>query len=79
LDLEQRRIDEELAACDFDSNTASFCSALGLMRYLKDEIVDDILRFAASLPPPSEIVFSFIPPERRSRWRRSGNRTPDGD
>jgi len=48
------------------------------MRYLKDEIVDDILRFAASLPPPSEIVFSFIPPERRSRWRRSGNRTLDG-
>jgi methyltransferase (TIGR00027 family) len=61
LDVEQRCIDEQLAACDFDRNKASFCSALGLVFYLEDEIVDDILRFVVSLPPPSEIVFSFIP------------------
>jgi O-methyltransferase involved in polyketide biosynthesis len=54
LDLEQRCIDEQLAACDFDLDKASFCSALGLIFYLEDEIVDDILRFVASLPPPSE-------------------------
>lgn len=63
LDLEQRRIEEQLTACDFDRNTASFCSALGLMLYLEDEIVDDILRFVVSLPPPSEVVFSFVPPD----------------
>jgi len=63
LDLEQRRIAEQLAACDFASDTATFCSALGLMLYLEDEIVDDILRFVVSLPPSSEIVFSFVPPE----------------
>jgi len=57
LDVEQRGID----ACDFDPDKASFCSALGLIFYLEDEIVDDILRFVASLPPPSEIVFSFRP------------------
>jgi methyltransferase (TIGR00027 family) len=63
LDLEQRRIAEQLAACDFAPDTATFCSALGLMLYLEDEIVDDILRFVVSLPPSSEIVFSFVPPE----------------
>lgn len=63
LDLEQKRIEEQLAACDFDCNTATFCSALGLMLYLDDEIVDDILRFVVSLPPRSEIVFSFVPPD----------------
>ena len=63
LNLEQGRIDEQLAACDFDRDTASFCSALGLLLYLEDEIVDDILRFVASLPPPSQIVFSFVPPD----------------
>jgi methyltransferase (TIGR00027 family) len=60
LDLEQRCIDEQLTACDFDRDRASFCSALGLIYYLEDEIIDDILRLVASLPPPSEIVFSFI-------------------
>jgi methyltransferase (TIGR00027 family) len=63
LDLEQSCINEQLAACDFDPNTASFCSALGLMLYLESEIVDDILSFVVSLRPSSEIVFSFIPPD----------------
>jgi methyltransferase (TIGR00027 family) len=62
LDLEQKRIREQLAACDFDPDMACFCSALGLMLYLDDEIVDAILRFVLSLPPPSEIVLSFVPP-----------------
>jgi hypothetical protein len=39
LDLEQGRIEEQLAACDFDRDTATFCSALGLMLYLEDEVV----------------------------------------
>jgi len=63
LDLEQRRIEEQLAACDFDRDMATFCAALGLMLYLEDEVVDEILRFVASLPPSSEIVFSFVPPD----------------
>jgi len=33
------------------------------MLYLDDEIVDDFLGFVASLPPRSEIVFSFVPPD----------------
>jgi methyltransferase (TIGR00027 family) len=63
LDFEQRHIGEQLAACDFDRNAASFCSALGVLLYLEDEIVDDVLRFITSLQPSSEIVFSFFPPD----------------
>ncbi len=63
LDFEQKRIGEQLAACDFDRDAASFCSALGVLLYLEDEIVDEILRFIMSLRPSSEIVFSFFPPD----------------
>ena len=63
LDLEQKRVGEYLAACGFDPEAASFCSALGLMHYLEDEMADDILRFVASLAPSSEIVFTFVLPD----------------
>jgi methyltransferase (TIGR00027 family) len=63
LDLEQGQLTEQLAACDFDPQKPAFCSALGLLLYLDDDIVDDILRFVASLPRSSEIVFSFVPPD----------------
>jgi O-methyltransferase involved in polyketide biosynthesis len=63
LDLEQRRLGEYLLACGFDLEAASFCSALGLMQYLDDEMVDDILRFVASHAPSSEIVFTFVLPD----------------
>jgi O-methyltransferase involved in polyketide biosynthesis len=63
LDFELRHIDEQLAACDFDRDVASFCSALGGLLYLENDIVDDVLRFVRSLQPSSEIVFSFFPPD----------------
>ena len=63
LDLEQKRISEYLAACDFVLEAPSFCSALGLMQYLEEEVADDVLRFVASLAPTSEIVFTFILPD----------------
>ena len=63
LDLEQKRIGEYMAACDFDLREAGFCSALWLMHYLEDEVADDILRFVASLAPTSEIVFTFMLPD----------------
>ena len=63
LDLEQKRLGQYLAACDFDPGATSFCSALGVLHYLEDEMADDILRFVASLPPSSEIVFTFVLPE----------------
>ena len=63
LDLEQRQLGEYLLACGFDLEAASFCSALGLMQYLDDEMVNDILRVVASHAPSSEIVFTFVLPD----------------
>ena len=63
LDLEQKRLGEYLAACDFDPAAASFFSALAVLHYLEDEMADDILHFVASLPPSSEIVFTFVLPD----------------
>ena len=63
LDLEHKRLGEYLEACGFTSEAVSFCSALGLMQYLEDEMVDDILCFVASLAPSSEIVFTFVLPD----------------
>jgi O-methyltransferase involved in polyketide biosynthesis len=34
------------------------------MHYLEGEMVDDILRFVTSLPPSSEIVFTFVLPDQ---------------
>lgn len=60
LDFEQGRVDEQLAACDFDGDTATFCSALGLMLYLEDEVVDDILRFVVWLSAQLDRRYTFL-------------------
>jgi methyltransferase (TIGR00027 family) len=63
VDLEDRRLGEQLAACGFEPQTASFCSALGVMQYLTGDAVDALLRFVSALQTGSEIVFSFAPPD----------------
>jgi methyltransferase (TIGR00027 family) len=63
VDLEEKRLDEQLAACGFDRDTPSFCSMLGVTQYLDRDAVDALLSFAASLKSGSEIVFSFVPPD----------------
>lgn len=63
VDLEEMRLDTQLAACGFDSSLASFCSALGVTQYLERATIDALLGFMAELPHGSEIVFSFAPPD----------------
>lgn len=66
VDLEERNLGECLAKAGFDPQVASFCSVLGVMQYLDHDAADAVLRFAASLPLGSEIVFSFALPEDAS-------------
>jgi len=61
VDLEERRLGEQLGACGFEWDAASFCSVLGVTQYLDSGAVDALFRFAAMLPKGSEIVFSFAP------------------
>ena len=63
VDLEERRLSEQLAACGFQAKAASFCSVLGVTQYLGRDAIDALLGFASSLPSGSEIVFSFAPPD----------------
>jgi methyltransferase (TIGR00027 family) len=63
VDLEERRLGEQLVACGFERGTTSFCSVLGVTQYLSDESIDALLTFASLLKVSSEIVFSFSPPD----------------
>lgn len=63
VDLEERRLPEQLAACGFDARTANFCSVLGVTQYLDRDAIDSLLGFASTLKSGSEIVFSFAPPD----------------
>ena len=63
VDLEERHLGEQLAACGFDARTVSFCSVLGVTQYLDRHAIDAMLGFASTLKSGSEIVFSVAPPD----------------
>jgi methyltransferase (TIGR00027 family) len=63
VDLEERRLGDQLAACGFERGAATFCSMLGLMQYIDRGAVDSLFDFTAALAKGSEIVFSFAPPD----------------
>ncbi len=62
VDFESTDLRTGLGASPFDPNQAVFLSWLGVMVYLSAEAVDQVFRFAASLPPSSELVFTFAGP-----------------
>jgi methyltransferase (TIGR00027 family) len=62
VDLEQRRLGDQMVARGFEREAASFCSVLGVLQYLDSEAVDALFGFASTLAKGSEIVFSFAPP-----------------
>jgi methyltransferase (TIGR00027 family) len=70
VDLDERRLDQQLAACGFEREAMCFCSALGLLQYLERDTIDAMLGFAASLANGSEFVFSFAPSEDYSDAER---------
>jgi methyltransferase (TIGR00027 family) len=63
INLQEELLSELLAASGFDLAAPSFCSLLGVTQYIDRRSVDMLFRFAGSLKPGSEIVFSFVPPD----------------
>jgi len=63
VDLEEDRLGKQLGAFGFEPEAGTFCSTLGVVQYLSRDAVERLFHFAASLTPPSEIVFSFVPPD----------------
>ena len=67
IDFEQASIPEALSAAGLASEARTLCSWMGVTQYLTGEALDATFRFVLSLPPTSEIVFSFILPSDRVR------------
>jgi methyltransferase (TIGR00027 family) len=61
VNFQRDRLDTCLRAAGLDAAAPAFVSWLGVMVYITEEAADDVFRFVASLPPGSEIVFTFAP------------------
>jgi len=59
LDFETVNLHDGLRQSNFALENPSFISWLGVMAYLSMEAIEAVFRFVASLPPTSEIVFTF--------------------
>ena len=63
IDFERTSIPEALRATDFAFDAPTLCSWMGVTQYLTRDALDATFRFVLSLPPSSEVVFSFILPQ----------------
>jgi methyltransferase (TIGR00027 family) len=64
IDFETTPLRDGLLRSTFDAHAPAFVSWLGVMVYLTQAASDAVFTFVATLPPPSEIVFTFsAPPE----------------
>ena len=58
-DFELQNLEQALAGSPLDRNRPAFFSWLGVTYYLSREAIADTLRFVASLPEGSELVFDY--------------------
>jgi methyltransferase (TIGR00027 family) len=63
VNFESESLREGLARAGFDFSQATFFSCLGVLVYLDEKSVEELFRFAGSMPPGSEIVFTFSQPD----------------
>ena len=67
VDFARMSLAERLAASGFDIQRAAFFSWLGVIPYLERAAIEDTLRYVASLPRGTAIVFDYgIPPSSLS-------------
>jgi methyltransferase (TIGR00027 family) len=59
LDFEHDGLAAGLRRAGFDPGRPAFVSCLGVLVYLSGGAIDAVFRFVASLPPSSEMVFTF--------------------
>jgi len=59
VDLEAQTLEEGLVGSGLDTSKCAFFSWLGVTQYLTSSAIDDTLRFVASLPTGSGIVFDY--------------------
>lgn len=64
IDFERTSLADGMRDGGFDTSRAAFFSWLGVMMYLDLAAIDAVFEYVASLPPPSEIAFSYARAER---------------
>jgi O-methyltransferase involved in polyketide biosynthesis len=64
IDFEKISLAEGLSRAGLDFSAPAFFSMLGVSQYLREEALDSTLRFILSMPVSSEIIFSFVLPDR---------------
>jgi len=64
VDFEKETVRDGLTRSTFDTTAPAFFSWLGVTMYLTLDAVTTVLGFVASLPPSTEIVFTFAQPVR---------------
>jgi methyltransferase (TIGR00027 family) len=62
VDFERETLAERLAAAGFDRTQPAFFTWLGVVPYLKEEVVWSTLTFIASLPNGAHVVFDYSDP-----------------
>jgi methyltransferase (TIGR00027 family) len=62
IDFETTTLEGGLAASSFDPTLPTFIACLGVLVYISQEAATAIFRFVQTLPPVSQIVFTFTQP-----------------
>jgi methyltransferase (TIGR00027 family) len=63
VNFESERVNDGLARAGFDFAQPAFFSCLGVLVYLEEKAVAELFEFVGSMPPGSEIVFTFSQPD----------------
>src|SRR3984957_17392718 len=63
VNFESESLRAGLERAGFDFSQAAFFSCLGVLVYLDEKSVEELFRFAGSMAPGSEIVFTFSQPD----------------
>lgn len=67
IDFEHTSLRDGLIQSGFDPSAPAFMSCLGVLVYLEEAAVNQVFSFVASLPPSSEIAFTFSGPEQEAK------------
>jgi methyltransferase (TIGR00027 family) len=63
IDFEHTTLSDGLAVVTFDFSRPSFFSWLSVTQYLTESSIEATLRFILIMPSPTQIVFTFVPPD----------------
>ena len=63
IDFEHSTLSDGLAGVTFDLSRPSFFSWLSVTQYLTESSIEATLRFILRMPSPTQIVFTFVPPD----------------